>query len=166
MLTVVTPAQSYDLTVLATVKAELGITDRSEDENLTRWIKQASDVIAKYCNRVFAQETVSETFRLATRESNLLLSRYPVVSIAAVQETGETLAASQQNYFLIISPTHILRQQWPGGKTPSAGSSGGIIALSDYRLPTTNDVVWCMCAVRRRRCSGSPPCSIGASASE
>jgi hypothetical protein len=49
---------------------------------------------------------------------------------------------SQQNYFLIISPTHILRQQWPGGKTPSAGSSGGIIAPSDYRLPTTNDVVY------------------------
>ena len=31
MLTVVTPASSFDLTVLATVKAELGIADRASD---------------------------------------------------------------------------------------------------------------------------------------
>ena len=64
--------------MLATVKAELGITDRSEDENLARWIKQASDAVSKHCNRVFAQETLSETFRLKCREDGLLLARFPV----------------------------------------------------------------------------------------
>ena len=34
-------------------------------------------------------------------------------------------SASVCQFFLIISPTHIIRQQWPRGKTPSAGSSGG-----------------------------------------
>src|SRR5450759_693293 len=86
-------ADTYDLTVLATVKAELGITDRDEDENLARWINQASGVIAKYCNRVFAQETLSDTFRLKWRECEeiLVLSRFPVSSIASVLENDATL---------------------------------------------------------------------------
>jgi uncharacterized phiE125 gp8 family phage protein len=95
MLTVVTPAKSYDLTVLATVKAELGITDRAEDANLARWITQASVTIAKHCNRVFAQETVSETFRPRCREEGLLLTRFPISAIVSVVEndiplTGDT----------------------------------------------------------------------------
>lgn len=46
---------------------------------------------------------------------------------------------SQQNFFLIV-PTHIIRQQWPGGKLPAA--TGGIIAPSDPRIPNANDVVF------------------------
>ena len=49
-------------------------------------------------------------------------------------------AISQQQFFVIISPTHILRQQWPGGKTPAA--TGGIIAPSDPRIPITSDFVY------------------------
>ena len=55
-LTVVKPASSFDLTVLATVKAELGIADRASDAALAGYIKQASEVVAKFCNRVFALE--------------------------------------------------------------------------------------------------------------
>ena len=91
MLTIVTPAVSYDLTVIQTVRAELGISNNSEDENLRRWIKQASAVIANYCNRVFAEETVAETFRLTTGQESLLLSRYPVVSIVSVTEYDTVL---------------------------------------------------------------------------
>jgi hypothetical protein len=47
---------------------------------------------------------------------------------------------TQQNYFLIISPTGIIKAQWPGGKTPAA--TGGIIAPSDPRIPLTSDVVY------------------------
>ena len=47
---------------------------------------------------------------------------------------------TQQNYFIIISPTYILRAQWPGGKTPVA--TGGIIAPSDPRIPNTTNVVY------------------------
>lgn len=46
---------------------------------------------------------------------------------------------TQQNFFLIISPTHLLRQQWPGGRTPPAG--GGLINPADPCMPTTSDVV-------------------------
>jgi len=90
---VTAPASTYDLTVLATVRGELGLTDRAEDENLARWIKQASGVIAKYCNRVFAQETLSDTFRLKWREceETLVLSRFPVSSIVSILENYATL---------------------------------------------------------------------------
>ena len=71
MLTVTSPASTFDLALLASVKSELSITDRSEDANLARWIGQASTAIAAYCNRVFVTETVSETFRLSCRDESI-----------------------------------------------------------------------------------------------
>ena len=47
---------------------------------------------------------------------------------------------TQQNFFIITSPTEIYRQQWPGGKTPAA--TGAIIAPSDFRIPNTSDVLF------------------------
>ena len=47
---------------------------------------------------------------------------------------------TQQNFFIITSPTEIYRQQWPGGQTPAV--TGGIIAPSDPRLPRSNDKIY------------------------
>ena len=47
---------------------------------------------------------------------------------------------TQQNFFLIISPTHINRQQWPGGVSPPSG--GNIIQSVDPRIPLTTDFVF------------------------
>ena len=47
MLTVTAAAPSHDLTLLATVKSELGIVSRDEDANLTRWITRASKAIRR-----------------------------------------------------------------------------------------------------------------------
>ena len=94
MLTVTTPAETHDLTRLDTVRAELGVTDRAEDENLARWISQASNAVAKHLNRVLAQETLSETFRLTSVTEALLLSRYPVASIVSVTEYDTVLDAA------------------------------------------------------------------------
>jgi hypothetical protein len=93
MLTVTTPASSYDLTLLATVKGELGITNRASDVLLKRCIKQASDVAAKFCNRVFACETLTETFR-DHRDPELVLARYPVVEIVSVLENETSVEAT------------------------------------------------------------------------
>lgn len=49
---------------------------------------------------------------------------------------------TQTNYLLLISPTHIIKAQWPGGKVPGVPSSGGIIAPSDPRIPLTTDFVY------------------------
>lgn len=94
ILTVTTAADTYDLTKVATVKAELGILDRSEDENLARWISQASGAIADHCRRVFAQETVTEVFRPGRCLEDLVLARYPVSAVASVVEDGVTLATT------------------------------------------------------------------------
>jgi hypothetical protein len=64
MLTVVDEASSYDLATLAVVKAALGLTGGEEDATLSALITRASAAIAKYCNRVFAQETIEESFRV------------------------------------------------------------------------------------------------------
>jgi hypothetical protein len=117
VLTVVTPADSQDLVTLDAVKSALGVTDNKQDDALKRAISQASGMIAKYCNRVFIQETVTETFRPvhghhhhgwyrgAHDRSNrqfLLLSRRPVTVIANATEfetiidpTGYALDANE-----------------------------------------------------------------------
>lgn len=98
VLTVVTPANSQDLTILANVKAELGITTTDEDVKLETWIDQSSSVIAGECNRVFGEETVSESFRIRApfgmqwpEYRHVKLKRYPVTAIASVVENGNTL---------------------------------------------------------------------------
>lgn len=45
----------------------------------------------------------------------------------------------QQNFLLIISPTDIIRQQWPGGRTPPV--TGGLISPADPRIPVTSDTI-------------------------
>lgn len=103
----VTPADSQDLTVLANVKAELGITTTDEDVNLETWIDQASATVSDYCNRTFGQETDLETFRnrirlgsydglyyggqgggfpLGRHVEKIVLRRTPIVSIESVIE--------------------------------------------------------------------------------
>ena len=157
MLIVTTPASSYDLTLLATVKAELGITNRKEDENLGRWIKQASDAVAKYCNRVFVQETVSETFRLTCRDDGLLLTRFPVSAIVSVVENDTTLVAADYDFISKSGVLNRLRNdrgwQWPIGKavvTYTAGYASiadlpygveraTIITVNQYRYVATRD---------------------------
>lgn len=93
LLTVITPASSYDLTVLDTVKLELGVgvEDNSQDDKLAGWIHQASDAIASRCKRVFAEETISEMFRSGYRRDPLILERIPINSITSIVEDDITL---------------------------------------------------------------------------
>jgi hypothetical protein len=49
---------------------------------------------------------------------------------------------TQQNYFILVSPTHLWdHRQWPGGQTPNAPLSG-IIEPRDPRIPTNNDAIF------------------------
>lgn len=109
MLTVITPSATYDLTVLATVKERLGLTDTSNDTLLNHLISAASGKAATYCNRVFAKEQVSETFRLprfhhhthiagVSRPPLLELKRYPIVTVDAVTEGATTLTSADYEF--------------------------------------------------------------------
>lgn len=89
ILTVTTPAHTYDLTVLATVKRELGITNADSDTLLTDHIRQCSNAVMSYTGRVFALETLTELFwhegycRHTLRGAPIVLSRYPVATITS-----------------------------------------------------------------------------------
>lgn len=97
--TVTSAASSYDLTVLATVKEELGITDSSSDDLLSRLITEQSAVAATYCRRVFAQETIVDSFRLPCFSCDpIILSRRPVASITSIVEDGTTLDAADYEF--------------------------------------------------------------------
>lgn len=99
ILTVTGPASSYDLTALATVKTELSIVGSGDDTKIDGWIRQASSAIAKYCNRVFAKETVSEQFRLVRCIPKLTLSRRPISSITSILEDEvETVLVNGTDY--------------------------------------------------------------------
>jgi hypothetical protein len=82
---VITLASSYDLATLDEMKIMLGIpaTDTSEDQLVSMWIEQYSDVIATMCNRVFAKEKVEESWRGDTKpfdtdNGRVFLTHYPV----------------------------------------------------------------------------------------
>jgi hypothetical protein len=109
VLTVNTAADSQNLISLSDVKAAFGVTDGNQDVDLRRLISQASAMIASYCNRVFIEENVTETFRPlrshgthfslfghghhhgGNREQYLILARRPVTQIASVTEGGNAV---------------------------------------------------------------------------
>jgi hypothetical protein len=87
---VLEPADSYALLTLEELKMILGLPDTSEDDQLNMWIDQYSDVVATMCNRVFAKETVAETWRgdsMPFDSPRLFLTHYPVADadIATVE---------------------------------------------------------------------------------
>lgn len=89
-ITVVTPAAAARLTSLARVKAELGLTDDTDDAVLEPMIDRASSAISRETRRTFGVETVTET--IDGSGSRLLgLTRTPIVSVSAVTEDGTTI---------------------------------------------------------------------------
>lgn len=117
-LVVVTPAPSQDLVTLEDARSELGIKNRQQDARIKRYISQASAAIARYTERVWRQETVTEAFFLGygTRGSAcwgnhlgwphrhhsdgsqvpLVLKRFP--SIAVTQLTVGGIAVDPETY--------------------------------------------------------------------
>jgi len=128
ILTVNSYAQTQDLTVLATVKQELGITGTAEDAQLAIWIRQSSSMIANYCNRTFGLEVLNETFRLETTAENLLLSRFPLTTISSITENDIVLTAADYEADSVIGLLYRLSDDtricWPAGKIVVAYSAG------------------------------------------
>jgi hypothetical protein len=89
-LTVVTPATSFNLTTLPRAKLELSIssTDSSKDGYLKAAISEASDMLAKETNRVFAKQTYLEILP-GTNRNSISLRRFPLVSVDKVVHQRE-----------------------------------------------------------------------------
>lgn len=94
--TVVTAATDTTLTDLVTVKDELSITTTGDDTFLTRQIGVASSAIQRYCNRIFAPQTIQDQFWFARdRRPHVLrddiwrlqLSNWPIIAMTSVVDT-------------------------------------------------------------------------------
>jgi hypothetical protein len=104
IIDVITPATVFDLISLEELKVMFGIlpTDTSQDEVLGIFITNYSDLIATYCNRVFAYEEVSEIWQCVNYDATnvmtrLFVSHYPIDSNATLtleSPTGSTLDPS------------------------------------------------------------------------
>ena len=96
MLEIVTPAATNDLITLATAKRELGVTDAAQDARITDLIREASDLVAQWCNRAgFGRETLRQTERLASPLDVLVLQRDLGVVVTSVTEDGLALSANE-----------------------------------------------------------------------
>lgn len=93
IVTITVPASVRALCLLADVKADLGITDGSQDTYLNGEIAAASAAVDAWCGRVLARETVQELRRDLALDV-VMLTRSPVASIVSVVEDGVTLAAA------------------------------------------------------------------------
>lgn len=86
-ISITTPAVDTQLTTIESVKSELGIVGSDEHPLLTDYIRQASDMIARFCSRTFAEERVVETVG-ATGLPEILLTRTPVKTVNSVSFDG------------------------------------------------------------------------------
>jgi hypothetical protein len=78
-LQVLTPATAFDLLTLDEAKILIGLsaTDTSHDQQITLMITTYSTAVADHCNRTFARERVTETWR-ELYNGRLFLSHWPV----------------------------------------------------------------------------------------
>lgn len=163
MLTVVTPAESSALTTLEAVKAELSLSGTGDDAWLTDTIARAGATIERWCGRVFALETVQETFRIDRATDLLVLSRWPVAAVVNVVAGGVGLDADgweldADNGDLYRLGTADQRKLWPIGKTVVAYSAGFILPGAEGRnLPADIEAACIALCVRAFHAKGRDP---------
>lgn len=137
-LAVTAAAASKDMTLLATVKTELGITGSTDDAWLALVIQEESAAAVAYCGREFARETVAESFRLEGEDrsvSGLYLSRVPVAAIASVVEDGVTLTAA--DYELAAADGRLYRLDGAGARSTWAKAKIVVTYTGGYVMLTT-----------------------------
>jgi hypothetical protein len=136
IIEVITPADSFDLMTLEELKVMFGIlaTDTSQDELLEMFITNYSDLIATYCNRVFAYEELTEIWRCVDYDqtnamTRLFLSHYPLdksYDLVLESPSGSTLDPSS---FAI---------EWKSGKIELLATNSEPIKVTyagGYKLP-------------------------------
>ena len=133
---VITPASSYDLIDLATLKTLNSISGTGQDAYLSLVISQISQSAADYCNRVFPVETVEDSYwpqrrgyqwEPRRRARPIILTRYPVGTVTSVLEfiggVGPTTLVADTDYKLDSIRGEIYRLDNLGIPTPWVADS-------------------------------------------
>lgn len=138
MIEIIAAATNRKLTTLAAVKADLGLTGAEEDARLDALIEQYSAAMVGWCGRPFALETLRETAFSRTATDGLMLSRWPIVSIASITVDGTAVAAEA---YTVDSTGGLVYQRqsghcgfwWPRGETVATYSAGYVLPGEDER---------------------------------
>jgi hypothetical protein len=136
---VLEPATEFDLLTLEEAKLLLGYssTDTSHDEILAMWIMMFSATVSELCNRTFAKEKVTETWR-DTYNGRLFLSHWPIKHEDVELVTAGTAGAP------LDTTAYELEQQSgklsfianPGGAASAPWSSPAVVTYTGgYDLP-------------------------------
>jgi hypothetical protein len=133
-------AESKNLTVLDAVKLELGITGSESDVKIEALICTASDIVAAYCDRVFARETVTEIFfpdrhRWYEYWDTLVLARTPVEEIISVTHDSAVLTTTDydvdQQTGLLYRLSSLSPFDWVCHSSIEVQYTGGYLLLDD-----------------------------------
>jgi len=89
-LAVTTPANTVLLTTVEQAKAEIGITKATDDPILLEFVKHASAMAEKYCQRVFMRQVYTETVG-AYGTPYFTLRQAPVVLLTSSSYKGDVL---------------------------------------------------------------------------
>ena len=130
---VLTPATSFDLMTLDEAKQMLGIslTDTSDDAQLAMFIDINSATISRLCNRVFAREEVTESWRELNGGNRVFLSHWPVLQadIESVQSPLGTMvspddweleeASGKVSFFGVAAIEPVVITYWGGYNLPN-----------------------------------------------
>ncbi len=124
---IVTPATNVSLVSLEEANLVLG-TDASTATLTQFWLDAYSAIIATLCNRVFAKETVTETFYYVD-SNRLFLSRYPVDSddITSVTLGDDTVVTD----YVVDEPAGKLTRLLGWGNDPVTVEYAGGYELPD-----------------------------------
>lgn len=144
ILTVTGAASSFDLTTLANLKDDLGITGAAEDTYLARAITQASSAVADYCNRVFAQQTYQVVIRperdarpwaFPNGHDPFLLAPPPLVSVTSVDEDGTALVSGTDYEAALGDQPAIYRLNASGDPKDWPSVKITVVYVAGYVLP-------------------------------
>lgn len=125
ILTVVTPAASYDLVTLIDLKSDLGIATAADDAFLLRAIARASQIVANFCNRTFAVEGLRDDFLAVHRRgpgmdetATLSLSRFPVAASPPITVIEAGLALGPADFRVDAQAGEMIRIGADGALKP------------------------------------------------
>jgi hypothetical protein len=154
MLTVTTPATDLQLLTTAELRTAAGLaaTDNGKDATLIAMGLRIASTMAKACKVAASgvspvtlrEETLTETFRLKSRQDKLLLSRKPIVSVTSITEVDVALAESA---FETETSAGMLTRLyddhsacWPCGKIVVVYVAGWATVPDDLKLAATKFV--------------------------
>lgn len=149
LTTVTTAATNFKLCARAAIKAELSITDGASDALIDQKIGEASELIARHCNRVFARETVQDQIRrvpaahratLRDRGWPLQLSRWPLASVTSVTEDGTALTGGT-DYEINADVGQLVRLDGSDGLSRWGGLKTVAVFVAGFYLPDDSGYV-------------------------